>query len=116
MPLTVTLSKVIKLLLHIICLSLFIAYAVSIIQKYFDDFTATLVDIFHEDELLLPAVTICAVKPFKKANPLLSENDLLEVTYAVEELIHEGTLKVRILFVFLEITLFIKFEFTETQK
>ena len=66
-------------------------------QKYFDDYTATLVDIFHEDEILLPVITICAEKPFKKANSLLTENDLLEVTYAVEELIHEETLKVRII-------------------
>ena len=114
MPLTVTLSKVSKWLLHIICLSLFIAYAVSIVQKYFDDYTATLVDIFHEDELFLPAVTICAEKPFKKANSLLTENDLVKVTYAVEELMHEDTLKVRIISLVLAHILFMNFYFTDT--
>ena len=116
MPLPETLSKVSKWLLHIICLSLFIAYAVSIMQKYFDDYTATLVNIFHEDQLRLPAITICAEKPFKKANSLLSENDLIRVTFAVEELIHEETLKVIIISMFLETISFIEFYFTETQK
>ena len=92
------LVKASKWLLHIICLTLFFAYAVSIIQKYFEDYTATLVDIFHEDKLNLPAITICVEKPFKKANSPLSEKDLLEVTYGIEELIQEETLKVKLSF------------------
>ena len=81
------LVKVSKWLLHIICLSLFLAYAVSIMKKYFEDYTATLVDIINEDNLELPAITICAEHPVKENRSPMTSEDFLKITYDLKELV-----------------------------
>ena len=88
------LQKSLKGLAHISCLTLFIIYAVSIFKMYLEEYTATLVDIIHDDEIEVPIITICAEQPLKKKILPLSDQDFMKMTYELEDFIAERTLKV----------------------
>ena len=88
------LQKSLKGLAHILCLTLFIIYTVSIFKMYLEEYTATLVDIMHDDEIEVPIITICAEQPLKKKILPLSDQDFMKMTYDLEDLIAESTLKV----------------------
>ena len=81
-------------LAHILCIILFISYVVSIFKMYLEEYTATLVDIIHDDEIEVPIITICAEQPLKKKILPLSDQDFMKMTYDLEDLIAERTLKV----------------------
>ena len=90
------LQKLLKGLAHVLCLILFITYVVSIFKMYLEEYTATLVDILHDDEIEVPIITICAEKPIKKKMLPLNNKDFMEMTYNLEDFIAENTLKVHV--------------------
>ena len=87
-------QKLLKGLAHTLCLTLFITYVVFTFRMYLDEYTATLVDIMHDDEIDIPIITLCAEKPLKEKMLPLKEKDFMKMTYDLEDFIAEKTLKV----------------------
>ena len=79
-----------------ICIILFLVYGIFIMEKYFNELTSTSVEIDYEEKLLLPVFTICLEIPFMptaKSFPLTNE-EFYEMTYSLEDIFHDETIRV----------------------
>ena len=80
-----------------ICFILFLVYGVSIMKQYFNELTGTSVDIDYNETLDMPAFTICPKIPFKntaKESFPITDEEFYEITYQLEDIFHQDTIKV----------------------
>ena len=79
-------SKVIKILVYIICVTLFIFSLWVLYEKYVNELTGFSVELSPKETLTMPSLTICSEEPFRSSSSFYLEEDFVQNTFTMSEI------------------------------
>ena len=79
-------AKVKKILVYIICMTLFLASLCALIQKHVEEQTGISVELTPEDNLTMPSLTFCSEEPFRSRGFYYLEDDFVQNSLKISEI------------------------------
>ena len=79
-------AKVKKILVYIICMTLFFASLWALIQKHVEEQTGISVELIPEDNLTMPSLTVCSEEAYRSSGYHYLEEDFVQNTFTMSEI------------------------------
>ena len=79
-------AKVKKVLVYIICVTLFLASLWVLFEKHVEEQTGISVELTPEDNLTMPSLTICSEERFRSRGLYYLEDDFVQNSFTMSEI------------------------------
>ena len=79
-------SRIIKILVYIICVTLFLFSLWVLFEKHVDELTGFSVELSPEDNLTMPSLTICSEEAYRSSGYHYLEEDFVQNTFTMSEI------------------------------
>ena len=80
------LSKLVKILVYLLCFTMFFASLWTLFKKHVEELTGISVEMIPEDRLTPPSLTVCSEEPFKSNGDFYLEEDFVQNTFTTSEI------------------------------